>query len=141
MSCGVGRRHGSDPTLLGLWRRPAAVALIRPLVWEPPYGAGVALKSKKKKKKLSTCLFLSSFLRLVPPPASWAQSLSPKHISSLQTFSEPTQVTVQGTPKQVSPSTLRCLPLYCTEWVPGQGKPELLHHRKLCYLDGAPFRV
>lgn len=69
------------------------------------------------------------FLHLAPPPASWAQSLSPKHISSLQTFSEPTQVTVQGTPKQVSPSTLRCLPLYCTEWVPGQGKPELLHHR------------
>ena len=33
-----------------LWHRPA-VALIRPLGWEPPYAEGVALKSKKKKKK------------------------------------------------------------------------------------------
>ena len=33
-----------------LWRRPAAVALIRPLAWEPPYAMGVALKKKKKKK-------------------------------------------------------------------------------------------
>ena len=51
MSCGVGGRHGSDPALLWLWRRPAAVALIRPLTWAPPYVAGAALKSKKKKKK------------------------------------------------------------------------------------------
>ena len=28
----------------------ATVALIRPLVWDPPYAAGTALKSKKKKK-------------------------------------------------------------------------------------------
>ena len=34
--CGVGR---------------AAAALIRPLVWEPPYAVGVAQKSKKKKKR------------------------------------------------------------------------------------------
>ena len=27
-----------------LWRRLAAVALTRPLAWEPPYAAGVALK-------------------------------------------------------------------------------------------------
>ena len=44
MSCGVGRRHGSDPALLWLWWRPAAAAPIRPLAWEPPYAAGVALK-------------------------------------------------------------------------------------------------
>ena len=31
-----------------LWRRPAAVAPIRPLAWEPPYAAGVALKKAKK---------------------------------------------------------------------------------------------
>ena len=37
--------------MLWLWRRPTAVALIRPLAWEPPYAVGVALKSKKKKKK------------------------------------------------------------------------------------------
>ena len=28
-----------------------AVAPVRPLAWEPPYAAGVALKSKKKKER------------------------------------------------------------------------------------------
>ena len=50
MSCGVGRGRGSDRALLLLWRRKAAVALIRPLAWEPPYAAGAALKKQKKKK-------------------------------------------------------------------------------------------
>ena len=45
MSYGVGRKRGLDPVLL--W--PAAMALIRPLAWEPPYAASVAVKSKKKK--------------------------------------------------------------------------------------------
>ena len=36
-----------DLALLWLWCRPAAVALIKPLTWKPPYAAGVALKSKK----------------------------------------------------------------------------------------------
>ena len=30
---------------------PAAVALIRPLAWEPPYAASVALKRQKTKKR------------------------------------------------------------------------------------------
>ena len=51
MSCGVGRRCGSDPELLWLWCWPAATALIRPLAWEPPYATGAALEEKKKKKK------------------------------------------------------------------------------------------
>ena len=51
MSCGVGGRRRSDPTLLWLWRRPATTALIRPLAWEPPYAMGAALKRQKKKKK------------------------------------------------------------------------------------------
>ena len=46
VSCGVGCRHGSDLVLLWLWCRPAAVTSIRPLAWEPPYAAGVALKTK-----------------------------------------------------------------------------------------------
>ena len=33
-----------DLALLWLWHRPAAVAPIRPLAWESPYAAGVALK-------------------------------------------------------------------------------------------------
>ena len=46
-SCSVGWRCGSDPQLL--W--PAAVALIGPLAWEPPYAMSVALKSIRKKKR------------------------------------------------------------------------------------------
>ena len=51
MSCGVGRRHGSDPALLWLWCRPAATAAIQPLAWNSPYAAGAALKRQKTKKK------------------------------------------------------------------------------------------
>ena len=52
MSCGVGRRLGSDLALLWLWRRLAAIAPIGPLVWEPPCAAGAALeKSKRQKRK------------------------------------------------------------------------------------------
>ena len=50
VSCGVDDRHGSDLMLLWLWRRPAAVAWIRPLAWEPPYDMSAALKTKNKKK-------------------------------------------------------------------------------------------
>ena len=49
MSCGVGRRHGSDPALLWLWRRPVATALIRPPAWEPPHAAGVAPEKAKRQ--------------------------------------------------------------------------------------------
>ena len=48
MSCGVGCRRGSDPALLWLWCRPAAIALIPPLAWELPYAAPVALKQTNK---------------------------------------------------------------------------------------------
>jgi len=44
--------------LLWLWSRPAAVAQIRPLVWEPPYAADVALK-RKKNRDLSRSICLS----------------------------------------------------------------------------------
>ena len=56
MSCGVGRRRGSDSELLWLWRRPVATAPIKPLAWEPPYTAGADLeKAKKKKGKKEEC--------------------------------------------------------------------------------------
>ena len=51
MSCGVGRRRGSDPVVLWLWRRLAAVALIRPLAWEPPQATSAALKTKNQNKQ------------------------------------------------------------------------------------------
>ena len=63
MNCGVCCRRGSDPALLWLWCRPAAIARIRPLAWEPPYAAEAALemakrqkKKKKKKRKCQHCL-------------------------------------------------------------------------------------
>ena len=59
--CGVGRRYGSDPALLWLWCRVAAVALIQPLAWEPPYATSMAQKKQNKIKKtsdLSTALLL-----------------------------------------------------------------------------------
>ena len=49
-------------TVVWLWCRLAATALVRPLAWELPYVVGVALKSKKqeqnqkkKKKKKNNC--------------------------------------------------------------------------------------
>ena len=40
-----------DPALLWLWCRPAAVAPIRPMAWDPPYTMGVALKRQKTKNE------------------------------------------------------------------------------------------
>ena len=52
MSCGVGHRRGLDLALLWLWRTPAAAtALSRPLAWEPPYAAGVALKRQQQQQQ------------------------------------------------------------------------------------------
>ena len=66
-SYGVGHRHGSDLMLLWLWGRPAAAALIGPLAWEPPYATGVALKWKKKKKRMKKGgSMLNSMLNKLP---------------------------------------------------------------------------
>ena len=50
MSCGVGRRHSSDPALLWLWRRLVTTAPIRPPPWELPYAAEVSQENGKKTK-------------------------------------------------------------------------------------------
>ena len=50
MSSGVGCRCSSDPKLLWLWYRLAAVAPTQPLAWELPYALGT-LKNKKQKTK------------------------------------------------------------------------------------------
>ena len=51
MSCGAGHRLGLDLMLPGLWCWMAAVALIWPIAWEPPYVLDVALKKQEKKNK------------------------------------------------------------------------------------------
>ena len=53
MSC----RCGSDPQLLWLWHKLAAVVLIQPLAWEPSCAKGVALKRQKDKKRKKRKLF------------------------------------------------------------------------------------
>ena len=51
MNCGVGCRWGYDLSLLWLWRRPAAAALILPLAWELPYATCAVLKKTMLGKK------------------------------------------------------------------------------------------
>ena len=46
-----------DPALLWLWWRPEAVALIKPLAWEPPYAMGGALQSKIIIIIIMACVF------------------------------------------------------------------------------------
>ena len=61
LSCGLGRRYGSDLALLWLWHRPVAIAPIRLLAWEPPYAAGVGLKRHTHTKwQRGRSLILSS---------------------------------------------------------------------------------
>ena len=51
MSCCLGRTCGLDLALLWLWRRPAAAALIQPLVWELPCAMGVDTHTQKKEEE------------------------------------------------------------------------------------------
>ena len=64
MGCGVGCRHGSDPTLLRLWCRPVATAPIQLLAWEPLYATGVALRTTEKKLLYSGVPLRFSRLRM-----------------------------------------------------------------------------
>ena len=49
-----------DLALLWLWCRPAAIAPVQPLAWEPPYALGEALKRRGKKKPAGDTVSLSS---------------------------------------------------------------------------------
>ena len=62
MNSGIGCGPGSDPTLLWLWYRLAAAALIQCLAWELLYAIGAAQKTKKKKKKAGYILNILSQL-------------------------------------------------------------------------------
>ena len=46
MSCDIGHRHGSDPTLLCLWHQPAAAAPI-----QPSLGTSICHRCSPKKQK------------------------------------------------------------------------------------------
>ena len=63
----MGRRRGSDPSLLWLWRRPAAMAVIRPLTWEPLYATGAAQEMAKRhtKKMNSIVTGLQVFMNIL----------------------------------------------------------------------------
>ena len=78
MSCDVGRRLGSDPTLLWLRCRPAATAPIQPLAWEPPNAKGVAqemAKRYKKKEKKTHNHIASQYWQLSVPEHQWGSLL------------------------------------------------------------------
>ena len=87
VSCGVGRRRGSDLALPWLWHRPATVALIHPLAWEPPYAMGVALKrqNKNKQTKSSRARVLERGMRGSVP--GWWQLCSSRRRMSPQVWS------------------------------------------------------
>ena len=70
MSCGVGHRRDLDLALLWLWCRPATVALIQPIAWEPPGAVGVALKKQNKQTNKKSQADLASY----PVPASKLKS-------------------------------------------------------------------
>ena len=62
MSCSIGCRRGSDPTLMWLWRRLVATAPIEPLAWEPPHAMGAALEKTKRQKKKKSIWGFSIYL-------------------------------------------------------------------------------
>ena len=78
MSCGVGHRRSSDPTLLWLWCRPAATALIGSLAWEPPYASGVVLEMAKRQKKKDKKKLQAVFTACLPSSLSFFRSV--KHM-------------------------------------------------------------
>ena len=77
MSCGVGCRCSSALTLLWLWRRPVAIALIRPLAWEYQYTVGAPLeKTKNKIKAVKLLVNLALEINLPCLEVKWVASLS-----------------------------------------------------------------
>ena len=60
-SCLVGYKCDLDHMSLWLWHRPAATALIRPLVWELPHAVGVALNTHIHAHTHTTDHFYSKY--------------------------------------------------------------------------------
>ena len=70
--------------LLWLWCRPAAIAPIGPLAWEPPYAVDVAPKSKKKNQNKISILVPPDKCNLWAWPIGTSQSVAWQHIRMLQ---------------------------------------------------------
>jgi len=86
LGCAVGRRRGSDPALLWLWWRLAATAPIRPLAWESPFAAGVALEKTKSPppQKAGACQCVAEDSRI---SVHWDAGLQlPFLVTSLSDF-------------------------------------------------------
>ena len=84
MSCGVGSSRSSDPELLLLWCRLAAVTSILPLAWEPPYATGLALKKDKTKKtKKKQRLISPEQEEILPIDCLWTWTATLSLVSSL----------------------------------------------------------
>ena len=89
-SCGIGCWPGSDLVLLWLWRRPVAIGPIRPLTWELPYAASVALKRQN--------IYISP-IKVFHQALAWASCIAEA---------------IHGSPLQ--PSTEQKAPLTVAEW-------------------------
>ena len=68
MSQGIVRRLSLDPKLLWLWHRPAAIAPIRPLAWEPPYAMDAGFKKQQQQQKVHKDLYELVFVSGLLPP-------------------------------------------------------------------------
>ena len=97
MSCGVAHRRGLDLSLLWLWCRSAATALIQPLAWESPYAMGAALKRQKRQKKtfhpwlqdLFSCLVFLLFPYSSKPSKHRTHSLFAYFVSTAKVTNQP----------------------------------------------------
>ena len=115
VSCGVGSRHGSDPVLLWLWHRPAAVALIGPLTWEFPHAKSGSGKRKKKitcKQRVWECsltmeeplAFANLLLSLVADhPHQWLCLLTRSTLLLKETFQTFLLGSLSNTESQFNP--------------------------------------
>ena len=92
MSCGLGGRCSSDPVLLWLWHRLAAVAPIRPLACKPPCAMSMALKKKKSHSKFIPQIFTEHLLwakcPINPLPRRVGSSLQDASSAALEAHEE-----------------------------------------------------
>jgi len=99
---GVGRRHGLDLVLLGLWCRLAATALIHPLAWELPFAAGAALKNKKKKKKKKKSLLWLNLIGSIPKKGILGNVTQSKQVKTFRSHLGPLIVNLPIKPFLIS---------------------------------------